>query len=345
MKLRPNVVMQIKLLAVIGMLGGLLAPAQAELKWLTDFEEGKKAAAESGKTLLVDFTGSDWCHWCIQLKEEVLSQDAFEVVAEKYVLVELDFPHAEGLISPEQRGKNEALAQKLGVRGFPSIILFDEKGRAFARTGYEAGGPEAYLKHLEQISEPYNALNAAEGDARKSALATFLKTLAGEDIEANFQEEFAELKKLDPEDETGFIAELETAKAMAEFEDGVEQNLAAGDFDAVLALVDSFLAKHNPQGEIRQHILMGRVMVYVEQSEKEKAFAEIDKMAKLAPDSELSLNVEEIKASISEHIELRTQMEKEAAAEEVAPLEESNVEEEPTEKEEPVIINPAPIAE
>lgn len=324
-----------------------MGAAQGELKWLTDFEEGKKAAAESGKTLLVDFTGSDWCHWCIQLKEEVFSKEAFAVAEDKYVLVELDFPQAEDVIAPEQRAKNEEFAQKLGVRGFPTIMLFDEKGRPFARTGYEAGGPEAYLKHLEELSQPYSAMKASEGDARKEALATFLKTLTGVEIEESFSEEFEELQKLDPEDETGFIDEMTTAKAMVNFEDSIEENLASGDFDAVLKQVDDFVAEHDPQGEKRQHIFMGRVMVYVEQGEKEKAFAEIDQMATFAPESEFTQNVANIKKSISEHIEMRAEMEEEAKAAETAVPEQPSVieEAEVAEKEKTPTINPAPTVE
>ncbi|MGJ8725844.1 MAG: thioredoxin family protein [Roseibacillus sp.] len=341
--------MKNRLLAAVGTLGLLVGAAQGELKWLSDFEEGKKAAAESGKTMLVDFTGSDWCHWCIKLKEEVFSQEAFEVAGDKYVLVELDFPQAEGVIAPEQRAKNEELAQKLGVQGFPSVLLFDEKGRAFARTGYEAGGPEAYLKHLEKISKPFTDLKAAEGDARKGALVAFLRTLAGVEIEEHFSAELAELAKLDPEDETGMIAEMATAKAMATFEEKVEENLAAGDFDAVLKQVDTFLAEHDPQGEERQHILMGRVMVHVERGEQEEAFAEIDKMATFAPESEFTQNVEQIKKSISEHLELKAQMEKEAQeqpAEVELPGEPSVVEEaEAAEKPKAPTVNPEPVVE
>ena len=228
------------LLVAIGTLGLLIGGAQAELKWLTDFEAGKKEAADSDKIMLVDFTGSDWCHWCIKLKEEVFSQKAFEAAADEYVLVELDFPKGEGLITPEQLAKNEEIAQGFGVRGFPTILLFDDQGRPIARTGYEAGGPEAYLAHLEEISKPYTDWKAAEGDARKGALAAFLETLPGERIEESYSAELDELKKLDPEDETGFLAKMAAAKAMVEYETAVEENLAAGDFDAVLEQVDAF---------------------------------------------------------------------------------------------------------
>ena len=306
--------MKNKLWATVATLGCLLGMAQGELKWLTDFEEGKKVAAESGKTMLVDFTGSDWCGWCIKLKDEVFSQEAFEVAADKYVLVELDFPKSPDLITVEQRAKNEEVGQKFQVQGFPTILLLDAKGRAFARTGYQEGGPEAYLTHLDEISKPYEDLKAAEGDARKEALAAFLVTLSGEEIEQDYNAELDELKKLDPEDESGFLSEMAAAKALAEFEEQVEENLGAGDFDAVLKQVDSYLTKYDPQGEDRQHILMGRVMVYVEQGDQEKAFAEIDEMAALAAESEFTQNVEEIKQSISEHLEMRAEMENEAQA-------------------------------
>ena len=309
--------MKFKFIATIGIIGAILSSAQAELTWHTDFEEGKKAAAESGKTLLVDFTGSDWCHWCIKLKEEVFSQEAFASVSEDYVLVELDFPQGEGLITPEQRAKNEEIAQKFSVQGFPSVILFDGD-RAIARTGYQAGGPEAYLNHLAEIEKPFKDLKAAEGDARKEALASFLKTIPGQEIEESFQAEFTELKKLDPEDESGFIAEMASAKAMAKFEDVVEQNLASGEFDTVLTEVESFLAEYNPEGEQRQHVLMARVMVYVEQGEKDKAFSQLDAMAALAPESQLSQHLAEIKENIEGHLEMKSKIEDEEEAEKEA---------------------------
>ncbi|HKL22686.1 MAG TPA: thioredoxin family protein, partial [Tichowtungia sp.] len=51
--------------------------------WLTDFEEAKKQAAEKNVPILVDFSGSDWCGWCIKLDNEVFSQDEFKDYAEE----------------------------------------------------------------------------------------------------------------------------------------------------------------------------------------------------------------------------------------------------------------------
>ena len=51
--------------------------AENSANWLTDFSEAKAKAKEEGKPILIDFTGSNWCGWCIKLKKEVFSKPAF----------------------------------------------------------------------------------------------------------------------------------------------------------------------------------------------------------------------------------------------------------------------------
>ena len=46
--------------------------------WLTDYKKATAQAEEEDKPILVDFTGSDWCGWCIRLDKEVFSKDAFK---------------------------------------------------------------------------------------------------------------------------------------------------------------------------------------------------------------------------------------------------------------------------
>ena len=334
-----TLVMKLHTIAAIVLSSGFLTQAQAKLEWLTDFEAGKKAAEESGKSLLVDFTGSDWCHWCIQLDKEVFSQPAFEAVSEDYILVALDFPQGEDLITPEQRAKNEALAQDLSVGGFPTVILFDAQGRPYARTGYQEGGPEAYLAHLALISKPWKDLQSAEGEARQGALLAFLQTLPGEEVEASYPNEMEELIALDPEDKSGFVAELNSAKRMALFEDQVEASLVAEEFDQVLTITDAFLAEDKPEGERKQHVLMAKVMVHFHRAEQEKAFTLLDEIAAIVPESEIAANLDQIKNSIAQELEVKRQMEaveekvaEEAKAEEAAE-EEVKATEEKSEKE------------
>jgi len=61
--------------------------------WTNDYSAAKKTAAQERKDILLDFTGSDWCGWCVKLNNEVFSKDTFKSYADKnLVLVDLDFP-------------------------------------------------------------------------------------------------------------------------------------------------------------------------------------------------------------------------------------------------------------
>jgi len=120
-------------------------------KWETDFELAKQRAKDEKKDLLVDFTGTDWCSWCIKLKKEVFDQPAFQEYAKKnLIMVELDYPRKKVL--PEKLKKQNAeLAEKYEIQGYPTILLLNSKGREVARTGYQEGGPEKYIDHLKSL--------------------------------------------------------------------------------------------------------------------------------------------------------------------------------------------------
>ena len=71
----------------------LAGSAFAAKGWQTDFEKAKQLAVKQGRPILVDFSGSDWCHWCIKLDKEVLSQKPFQEYAKQNLVLFLaDFP-------------------------------------------------------------------------------------------------------------------------------------------------------------------------------------------------------------------------------------------------------------
>ena len=63
--------------AVLSLLALTISVCTSETLWTENFADAKARAAKEGKDLLIDFTGSDWCGWCIKLKEEVFNQQAF----------------------------------------------------------------------------------------------------------------------------------------------------------------------------------------------------------------------------------------------------------------------------
>jgi thioredoxin-related protein len=121
--------------------------------WQADFDVAAKLAKEQGKDLLVDFTGSDWCGWCIKLHEEVFDHDAFLVAArEQYILVALDFPRSdEAKAKVPNPERNDELKNKYKIGGFPSVLLMTAEGEVFGKTGYRDGGPEKYIENMAKL--------------------------------------------------------------------------------------------------------------------------------------------------------------------------------------------------
>ncbi|MBE2204065.1 MAG: thioredoxin family protein [Chthoniobacterales bacterium] len=128
------------------------APASAA-DWHTDYDSALTIATKEDKMLLLDFTGSDWCGWCIRLKKDIFSQSEFEKFAKDHlVLFEVDFPHHASQV-PALISQNQKLSRQFGVRGFPTLILLDQKGEEISRkVGYIAGGPDAFIQWVKNAT-------------------------------------------------------------------------------------------------------------------------------------------------------------------------------------------------
>lgn len=125
--------------------------ALAETGWHTDWDKAATESKKSGKPILIDFTGSDWCGWCIKLKEEVFDTAEFKSWAsDNVVLLEIDFPRNTKQ-SDQVKAKNRALAQKYGVQGFPTIMFTKADGTVLGQYGYDKGGPENWTKKAEKF--------------------------------------------------------------------------------------------------------------------------------------------------------------------------------------------------
>ena len=122
------------------------APQSDEL-WRTDYKQALAQAAREKKNVLLDFTGSDWCPYCVQMDKEVLSRPEFEKFAtNNLVLVKLDFPRRKQL-PPAESEQNHRLGQQFAIEGYPTYILVDRTGKEVKRqVGYLEGGPKEFIK-------------------------------------------------------------------------------------------------------------------------------------------------------------------------------------------------------
>jgi protein disulfide-isomerase len=130
-----------------------LAAASAEAGsalWTEDFAAASAKAAASKRPLLLDFTGSDWCGWCVKLDKEVFQKSDFQSFSTKHLeLVKLDFPKSKPQ-TDAVKAQNASLKEKYQVRGYPTLVLLSPEGKELKRW---VGFKPAFLSELKQAVE------------------------------------------------------------------------------------------------------------------------------------------------------------------------------------------------
>jgi protein disulfide-isomerase len=130
-----------------------------DLVWYNDLNKAVPISIKNDKPLLLFFTGSDWCGWCMRLKKEVFNYPEFkEWTDSNVVMVELDFPRRKKIDSIILN-QNRELARIFGVSGYPTVWLVKpqilESSKVnflkLGKLGYVAGGPEKWISVAQKF--------------------------------------------------------------------------------------------------------------------------------------------------------------------------------------------------
>jgi thioredoxin-related protein len=132
----------------------LITATSLAQNWTTNFEEAKAIAEKEGKTILLVFSGSDWCAPCIKLDKNVWQSEVFKTYAnDKLILLRADFPKKKNNALPDDlRTANLALAEKYNKEGFfPLVAVLDKKGKVIAKKGYENQSADKFVAELQAL--------------------------------------------------------------------------------------------------------------------------------------------------------------------------------------------------
>jgi thioredoxin-related protein len=124
--------------------------------WKSNLEEAKSIAETDSKSIILVFSGSDWCGPCIKLDRNIWQSDEFKKEANsKWVLVKADFPKKKAnQLSETQTKINKLLAEKYNPNGnFPLVVILDKDLKVTGMTTYKNISPEEYIALLHSLEK------------------------------------------------------------------------------------------------------------------------------------------------------------------------------------------------
>lgn len=231
--------------------------------WHETYAAGAAEAAETGKDLLVVFTGTDWIEICGIFDREILSQPEFvDAVTGKFALVKLEYPENNKLPREEAKRK-QFLRDAYQVRGFPTVVLTDKNGRPFGFNGYQPVTPAEYAEltlemeavHREGLDMLEEAKTLA-GPEKANAIAEALPTLPGGLAARFYRKELEEIVTADPEATLESTADFK--KMMADLDYGIEMQRLERDVQwaKMIELTEAFIKDNKLEGAALQKALL-----------------------------------------------------------------------------------------
>lgn len=123
-----------------------------------NIDSAKQEAAEKEVPILMVFAGSDWCRPCMQFKQQVLANEAFQAYADtELVILYLDFPaKKKNQLASDQLIHNEALAERFNKSGaFPYLVLMDHQEEVLATLVYRQQQAETFVQEVQMVRKSF----------------------------------------------------------------------------------------------------------------------------------------------------------------------------------------------
>ena len=269
-----------------------------------DFEKAQAQAAKEGKSILMEFTGSDWCPPCKALQKNVLSKDVFNTEMPKsFVLLKLDSPRDKSKQTPEEIEQYKVLSAKYGIQGVPTIFLADAKGRPYYETvGYSGDPADKYVANLkEQLGTlakrdaAFAKAEKASGSEKAKLLAEGLSLVNDEMALKTYGDVVSQIIELDADNKAGLKAKFAGLKDSVEFKSELEATMRGNSNkpEDTLAAIDKLIEKKKPTGAALQEAVFMKSSILF-QTDKAKAKEMLIEAQKLAPKSETGKRIDDI---------------------------------------------------
>ena len=136
--------------------------------WEVNIDKAYELSQKTGKPILANFTGSDWCGWCIKLDKSVFHTAEFKKwAAENVILLELDFPRRKQL-PQEIRQQNANLQRAFKISGYPTVWVFDLSKDEAGKFAISALGKTGYSKTSKEFTNACDKMISQRSTEKKT---------------------------------------------------------------------------------------------------------------------------------------------------------------------------------
>lgn len=283
------------LLATVALATTFQLPAAEGYKWLIDFEEAKKKAQKEGKSIFMNFTGSDYCLPCKALDANVFSKEIFQTEMAKHVIfLKLDSPADTSKQSQKEIEQNKKLVEQFSVAGPPTLFLADANGQPYWKTvGYAQQTADDFTNNLKKklsILELRNkALTKAEnaaGHEKAKLLAQGLDQIHEEILLTFYKSQVEELIKLDQTNDKSISAKYSALKRAPQIAEKLQEILLKEvPAEELLKLLDGLIEEEKPVGIVLQEALYWKGAALFQSGKKDEARKVFEEIVKSGPDT------------------------------------------------------------
>lgn len=131
---------------------GMISCALCHAQVMQNPDKAFDLARQTGKKVMLVFSGSDWCIPCIQFNKTILSDSSFlRFAGDNLVLLEADFPQRKKIAAP-LRLQYDSLAAAFNPDGaFPHVVLLSPEKKLMTDVPIRPQSPDAFIIMLKQL--------------------------------------------------------------------------------------------------------------------------------------------------------------------------------------------------
>ena len=289
------------IVADVALIATVMPSVQADDKhyegWVRSFAEAKELAAKEGKSILMEFTGSDWCPPCKALHKNVLGTETFKAeITKDFILLVLDNPRDKTLVSDAEQEQYKKLSAQYKVTGVPTVFLADAEGKPYHKQVGYGGDPadkwvanaRGKVKVLAQRDEFFAQASEAKGVERAKLLEKAIAEIDQAVRLSLYADTVTEIVSLDADDTAGLKSKYEGLQQAENFKaklTAIRSTSRTKQPPEVIAEIDELIKTAKPTGAALQEAVFFKSAVLFGSGDKDGAKALLLEAQKLAPNT------------------------------------------------------------